>query len=151
MDATTRPFERTCPRCGLVFLSQSSDGLCPSCLLTNTLDLEDTEDGPAFWEESDVRPAAERSFSHFDLLDEIGRGGMGVVYRARDLNTERIVAVKVLQAHHLQETDVVKRFRAEVRAEDPAILYLPSGATGEPKMGLVSHAALTSNHMCGFQ
>ncbi len=116
MDATTRPFERTCPRCGLVFLSQSSDGLCPSCLLTNTLDLEDPEDGPAFWEESDVRPAAERSFSHFDLLDEIGRGGMGVVYRARDLNTERIVAVKVLQAHHLQEADVVKRFRAEVRA-----------------------------------
>jgi len=116
MDASTRPFERTCPRCGLVFLTESSDGLCPACLLTNTLDLEDPEDGPAFWEEPLARPSAERSFSHFDLLEELGRGGMGVVYRARDLNTERIVAVKVLQAHHLQEPDLVKRFRAEVRA-----------------------------------
>src|SRR3569833_509348 len=103
MDATTsRPFERTCQRCGLVFLTVAVDGLCPSCLLTNTLDLEDSDEGPAFWEEPEVRPAAERIFSHFDLLDELGRGGMGVVYRARDLNTERIVAVKVLQAHHLQ-------------------------------------------------
>jgi long-chain acyl-CoA synthetase len=38
-----------------------------------------------------------------------------------------------------------EKIRAEVRAEDPAILYLTSGATGEPKMGLVSHAALTAN------
>jgi long-chain acyl-CoA synthetase len=38
-----------------------------------------------------------------------------------------------------------QKIRADVHAEDPAILYLTSGATGEPKMGLVSHAALTSN------
>ncbi len=117
MDAKTRPFERTCPRCGLVFLAQTFDGLCPACLLTNTLDLEGPEDVPAFWEElPEPKRQVERSFSHFELLDELGRGGMGVVYRARDMNTERIVAVKVLQAHHLQEPDVVQRFRSEVRA-----------------------------------
>jgi long-chain acyl-CoA synthetase len=38
-----------------------------------------------------------------------------------------------------------ENIHAELRAEDPAILYLTSGATGEPKMGLVSHAALTTN------
>jgi long-chain acyl-CoA synthetase len=43
------------------------------------------------------------------------------------------------------------RISAEVRPEDPAILYLTSGATGEPKMGLVSHAALTSNIDMGPQ
>jgi long-chain acyl-CoA synthetase len=37
------------------------------------------------------------------------------------------------------------KIRAEVRADDPAVLYLTSGATGEPKMGLVTHAALTAN------
>jgi long-chain acyl-CoA synthetase len=38
-----------------------------------------------------------------------------------------------------------EKIHAEVRAEDPAVLYLTSGATGEPKMGLVTHAALTAN------
>jgi long-chain acyl-CoA synthetase len=44
-----------------------------------------------------------------------------------------------------KDPHAAQKIRAEVRAEDPAILYLTSGATGEPKMGLVSHAALTSN------
>jgi len=38
-----------------------------------------------------------------------------------------------------------EKIRDEVRPEDPAVLYLTSGATGEPKMGLVTHAALTAN------
>src|SRR5579862_5090221 len=44
-----------------------------------------------------------------------------------------------------RDPHVFEKIRAEVHAEDPAILYLTSGATGEPKMGLVSHAALTAN------
>jgi long-chain acyl-CoA synthetase len=44
-----------------------------------------------------------------------------------------------------------EKIRAEVRAEDSAILYLTSGATGEPKMGLVTHAALTTNIDMGPQ
>lgn len=43
------------------------------------------------------------------------------------------------------------RIRAEVSPEDPAVLYLTSGATGEPKMGLVTHAALSSNIDMGPQ
>lgn len=43
------------------------------------------------------------------------------------------------------------RIRAEVSAEDPAVLYLTSGATGEPKMGLVTHAALAANIDMGPQ
>jgi long-chain acyl-CoA synthetase len=44
-----------------------------------------------------------------------------------------------------EDPQAFEKIRAEVRPEDPAILYLTSGATGEPKMGLVSHWALTSN------
>jgi long-chain acyl-CoA synthetase len=44
-----------------------------------------------------------------------------------------------------------EKIRAEVRVEDPAVLYLTSGATGEPKMGLVTHAALSSNIDMGPQ
>jgi long-chain acyl-CoA synthetase len=44
-----------------------------------------------------------------------------------------------------KDSHAFHKISAEVRAEDPAVLYLTSGATGEPKMGLVTHAALTSN------
>ena len=109
--------ERTCPRCGLVFVSDQLDGLCPSCLLTNTLDIEDRHDERAFWEdEPPPAPPQGRGFSHFEILEELGRGGMGTVYRARDHVTGRIIALKVLQAHHLNEPDLIQRFRSEVRA-----------------------------------
>ncbi len=50
-----------------------------------------------------------------------------------------------------EDPHAFEKIHAEVRTEDPAILYLTSGATGEPKMGLVSHAALTSNIDMGPQ
>jgi long-chain acyl-CoA synthetase len=50
-----------------------------------------------------------------------------------------------------KDAQAFEKILAEVRPEDPAILYLTSGATGEPKMGLVSHAALTSNIDMGPQ
>ena len=50
-----------------------------------------------------------------------------------------------------KDPQAFQKIRAEVHPEDPAILYLTSGATGEPKMGLVSHAALTSNIDMGPQ
>jgi len=108
--------ERTCPRCGLAFVSDRLDGICPSCLLNTTLDLPDRNDEPAFWED-DPRPANNgRGFSHFEIIEELGRGGMGTVYRARDHVTGRTIALKVLQAQHLNKPDLLRRFHAEVRA-----------------------------------
>jgi long-chain acyl-CoA synthetase len=50
-----------------------------------------------------------------------------------------------------EDPQAFDKIRAEVRPEDPAVLYLTSGATGEPKMGLVTHAALTTNIDMGPQ
>ncbi len=44
-----------------------------------------------------------------------------------------------------QDSGAFEKIHSDVRPEDPAVLYLTSGATGEPKMGLVTHAALTAN------
>ncbi len=57
-----------------------------------------------------------RSLSHFLIVDKIGEGGMGVVYRARDTHLERDVAVKVLPAGMLAEDNARRRFRNEALA-----------------------------------
>ena len=57
-----------------------------------------------------------RQFGRYDLLDEIGRGGMGVVYRARQRDLNRIVALKMILASEWASPEVVSRFQTEARA-----------------------------------
>ena len=57
-----------------------------------------------------------RFFGRFELLAEIGRGGMGVVYRARQRDLDRSVAIKMIRSSHLASADEVRRFYAEARA-----------------------------------
>ena len=59
----------------------------------------------------ELQPGA--TLSHYLLLQEIGRGGMGTVYRARDTRLERDVAVKVINADVANDEDRIARFRRE--------------------------------------
>jgi len=61
-------------------------------------------------------PALPRRFGQYELLAEIERGGMGVVYRARQLNPERVVAIKMIRGGMLAGTANVRRFQMEVAA-----------------------------------
>lgn len=84
----------------------------------------DHADGMEPHKEDNPPPIAERGFQRLDtrrfgpfvLLEELGRGGMGVVYKARQLGLERLVALKMILAGAMASPEQIERFRQEARA-----------------------------------
>jgi len=58
----------------------------------------------------------DRTLSHYELLEEIGKGGMGVVYKARDTRLDRFVAIKLLPPDKMSDPDRKRRFVQEAKA-----------------------------------
>src|SRR5512143_1859665 len=69
-----------------------------------------------------------RTLSHYQLLEPLGQGGMGVVYKARDLHLDRLVAIKVLPPDKTADAERKRRFEQEAKAASalnhPHILHI---------------------------
>src|SRR6059058_697300 len=104
---------RVCPECGATVFADAPQGVCSVCLFRTGLTLLDDKDDKAF------EPRIARmlkDFGDYEVLEEIGHGGQGVVYRARQKSLNRIVALKVIGLAHWATEAHVKRFRLEAEA-----------------------------------
>lgn len=119
MTATSR-----CARCGAPLTADSSS--CTACLIRLGFEPEADTSAPVTRPDSPAGVPTlgdptgggflQRHLGEYELLEEIGRGGMGIVYRARQARLDRLVAVKVLLVGRFASPESARRFEREARA-----------------------------------
>src|SRR5882672_7079769 len=112
-DPTISP---NCPRCGAPAAPAVAGGLCPACLLKEVAlgTGADSLPGEPWTPPTPGDLAA--AFPQLEIIELIGRGGMGAVYKARQKSLGRLVALKILAPQHAANPSFAERFAREAQA-----------------------------------
>ena len=106
-----------CPKCGQPVPQDAPEGLCPRCVGALNLD---SETGPAGAATAAVPPPSAQElsphFPHLEILEVIGQGGMGVVYKVRQKELDRLAALKILPPGIGGDPAFAERFAREAKA-----------------------------------
>ncbi|HEY1489518.1 MAG TPA: serine/threonine-protein kinase, partial [Verrucomicrobiae bacterium] len=105
-----------CPQCGTPLPAGALAGLCPACLLKMGAAADTVTDAkqPSFTPPPVAELAAK--FPQLEILELIGKGGMGAVYKARQTQLDRIVALKILPPGIGDDPAFAERFAREAKA-----------------------------------
>jgi predicted Ser/Thr protein kinase len=124
--------EQACPKCGEPLPPDVAPGHCPKCLMQVAFESEqDVLSGPAtassgkasaVWNLDDLATL----FPELEIIEQVGTGGMGVVYKAKQKQLDRLVAVKLVRPDLCDDPAFAERFTREARAmarlSHPAII-----------------------------
>jgi tRNA A-37 threonylcarbamoyl transferase component Bud32 len=117
VEIVGRIARRFCPQCRAVLTSDSPEGLCPACLMAGGLsggDAAGSADQPSA-PLPDIA-ALQAKLPHLEILELLGQGGMGAVYKARQKNLDRLVALKIIRPDNAADPSFGDRFSREAKA-----------------------------------